>query len=119
MLGHLAETLWHRKRFRMIRRGDCSRSTAVDCWACSRPKPKQFKESAGLPLRQLVRASSAAATYCPPQPIAAPDGAGKTPSHEFVDGGVRSYLSSALQVFLGATSPECGHGWPMGGERLL
>ena len=80
---------------------------------------KFFENNAALPLWQIVRASSAAPTYFPPQSIAVPDGTGKTPVYEFLDGGVSSYNNPALQVFLEATIPEYGYGWPMGADRLL
>jgi len=83
------------------------------------PKNKFFKNNSGLPLWQVVRASTAAPTYFPPQTIAIPDDTGKKQSYEFVDGGVSSYNNPSLQVFLEATIPQYGHGWPMGSDRLL
>lgn len=78
-----------------------------------------FKNNAGLPLWQVVRASTAAPTYFPPQPIAVLDDAGNTQTHEFIDGGVSSYNNPALQVFLEATVPDYGNGWPMGSDEIL
>jgi hypothetical protein len=83
------------------------------------PKSKFFKNNASLPLWQIVRASSAAPTYFPPHTIAVPDDNGKKQTFEFIDGGVSSYNNPALQVFLEATIPEYGYGWPMGADRLL
>jgi patatin-like phospholipase/acyl hydrolase len=90
-----------------------------DWFFTNNPKSKFFKNNSGLPLWQVVRASTAAPTYFPPQTIAVVDEAGKQQSYEFVDGGVSSYNNPSLQVFLEATIPEYGNGWPMGADRLL
>lgn len=90
-----------------------------DWFFTNNPNNKFFKNNSGLPLWQIVRASTAAPTYFPPQTIAVPDELGQKQSYEFVDGGVSSYNNPALQVFLEATIPEYGHGWPMGANRLL
>jgi uncharacterized protein len=83
------------------------------------PKSRFFKNNARLPLWQIVRASSAAPTYFPPETIAVTDETGKKQKHEFIDGGVSSYNNPALQVFLEATVSEYGNGWPMGADQLL
>ena len=83
------------------------------------PKNKFFQSNSTLRLWQVVRASTAAPTYFPPQTIAVPDGTGKTRQYEFVDGGVSSYNNPALQVFLEATVPEYGFGWPIGTDKLM
>ncbi len=80
---------------------------------------KLFKNNAKLPLWQVVRASSAAPTYFPPETIAVTDETGKKQRHEFIDGGVSSYNNPALQVFLEATVPEYGNGWAMGTNQLM
>ncbi len=80
---------------------------------------KFFKTNSTLPLWQVVRASTAAPTYFPPQTISVPDGTGKTNDYEFIDGGVSSYNNPALQVFLEATVPDYGFGWPMGADKLM
>ena len=90
-----------------------------DWFFTNNPRNKFFQTNAGLPLWQVVRASTAAPTYFPPQTIAVPDGKGKTNEYEFVDGGVSSYNNPALQVFLEATVPEYGLGWPMGADKLM
>jgi hypothetical protein len=90
-----------------------------DWFFSNNPKGRYFKNNSALPLWQVVRASTAAPTYFPPQTIAVPDDAGKKQTYEFIDGGVSSYNNPALQVFLEATIPEYGNGWSMGAERLL
>jgi uncharacterized protein len=90
-----------------------------DWFFTNNPKNKFFNNNSALPLWQVVRASTAAPTFFPPQTIAVPDGAGKTKNYEFIDGGVSSYNNPALQLFLEATVPEYGFGWPMGADKLM
>jgi predicted acylesterase/phospholipase RssA len=90
-----------------------------DWFFSNNPRNKFFKNNSTLPLWQVVRASTAAPTYFPPQTIAVPDGSRKTADYEFVDGGVSSYNNPALQVFLEATVPEYGFAWPMGADKLM
>jgi len=90
-----------------------------DWFFSNNPNHRFFKNNAGLPLWQVVRASTAAPTYFPPQPIAVLDDAGNRGTYEFIDGGVSSYNNPALQVFLEATIPEYGNGWPMGTNQIL
>lgn len=95
-------------------------ATLGNDWFFSNNKNNRFyKNNAGLPLWQVVRASTAAPTYFPPQPITICDEKGKKQTCEFVDGGVSSYNNPALQVFLEATIPEYGNGWPMGVDKVL
>jgi hypothetical protein len=83
------------------------------------PKGKYFGTNAALPLWQIVRASSAAPTYFPPQKIAIPDEQAQVHNYEFVDGGVSSYNNPSLQVFLEATDPQYRYGWQTGTDQLL
>jgi len=80
-----------------------------------------------LPLWQLVRASTSAPTYFPPEVIVL-SSADKTKHNEFifVDGGVTMYNNPAFQMFLMATldrywsrAPEGQRGWPAGIEKML
>jgi uncharacterized protein len=67
-----------------------------------------------LPLWQLVRASTAAPTYFPPEVIhlaARP--------FVFVDGAMTMYHNPAFQLFLMATTDVYQLGWEVGVERLL
>src|SRR5215469_7314044 len=90
-----------------------------DWFFSNNPNNKFLKNNSALPLWQIVRASAAAPTYFPPETIDVPDDTGKKQSYEFIDGGVSSYNNPALQVFLEATIPQYGNGWPMGSDRLL
>ena len=75
-----------------------------------------------LPLWQLVRASTAAPTFFPPEVI--PVGAKR---FVFVDGGVTMYNNPAFQLFLMMTvdrfwkhaPPELAHGWETGTDKML
>ena len=67
-----------------------------------------------FPLWQLVRASTAAPTYFPPETITV----GQHPVI-FVDGGVTMYNNPAFQLFLMATLAPYQLEWPTGTDRLL
>jgi hypothetical protein len=67
-----------------------------------------------LPLWQLVRASTAAPVYFPPEVV-------KLGGHEFVfvDGGITTYNNPAFQAFLMATVEPYRMGWPAGEDKML
>jgi uncharacterized protein len=83
------------------------------------PRGRFFQNNAGLPLWQIVRASSAAPTYFPPRKILVPDDKGQVNEYEFIDGGVSSYNNPSLQVLLEATNRDYQFAWPTGPDRLL
>ena len=68
-----------------------------------------------IPLWQLVRASTAAPTYFPPELIDA--GAGKP--FVMVDGGVTTYNNPAFLLFLMATMEPYRLCWPTGVESMM
>jgi hypothetical protein len=67
-----------------------------------------------LPLWQLVRASTAAPVYFPPEVV-------KVGQHEFVfvDGGITTYNNPAFQAFLMATVEPYKMNWAAGEDKLL
>jgi uncharacterized protein len=67
-----------------------------------------------LPLWQLVRASTAAPTFFPPEEV-------HFGGHDFifVDGGVTPYNNPAFMAFLMATLPEYKIGWPAEEDKML
>jgi hypothetical protein len=67
-----------------------------------------------LPLWQLVRASTAAPVFFPPEVIHMGD-----QQFIFVDGGVTVYNNPAFLLFLMATLPPYEVQWPAGEEKLL
>lgn len=67
-----------------------------------------------IPLWQLVRASTAAPVYFPPEVI-------KMGSNEFVfvDGGITTFNNPAFQAFLMATVEPYKMNWPVGEDKML
>jgi len=67
-----------------------------------------------LPLWQLVRASTAAPVYFPPEVI-------NTGRHEFVfvDGGITTYNNPSFQAFLMATTEPYNLNWQAGEDKLF
>ncbi|UCI32134.1 patatin-like phospholipase family protein [Mesorhizobium sp. B4-1-4] len=86
--------------------------------------PDRSDDNGKLPLWQLVRASTAAPTYFPPEVIIIP-GISDTDRHFiFVDGGVTMYNNPTFQMFLMATvdrywsrNPEAR--WRTGADQML
>jgi predicted acylesterase/phospholipase RssA len=76
--------------------------------------PARPTTNAKYPLWQVVRASTAAPTFFPPQEISV---GGR--SFVFVDGGVTSYNNPAFQLFLQATLEPYGVMWPTGEKSML
>jgi len=71
-----------------------------------------------LPLWQLIRASTAAPTYFPPEVIRFGTGA-KAYEFVFVDGGVTMYNNPAFHLFLMATVDQYKLGWAAGEDKML
>ncbi|MBC7944351.1 MAG: patatin-like phospholipase family protein [Burkholderiales bacterium] len=67
-----------------------------------------------IPLWQLVRASTAAPTYFPPEVVRVGDR-----DFIFVDGGITTYNNPAFQAFLMSTIEPYKIGWPVGEDRML
>jgi uncharacterized protein len=67
-----------------------------------------------IPLWQLIRASTAAPVYFPPELV-------EMGKHQFlfVDGGITTYNNPAFQLFLMATLEPYRLNWPTGKEKLL
>ena len=80
---------------------------------------KYFNTNAAIPLWQIVRASSAAPTFFPPEEIKVPNDLGQVHNYEFIDGGVSSYNNPSLQLFLEATDPQYNFGWPTGTDKIV
>ena len=67
-----------------------------------------------LPLWQLVRASTAAPVYFPPEVIQVGQH-----SFTFVDGGITMYNNPSFQMFLMATTEPYNLCWPTGEDQML
>lgn len=76
--------------------------------------PERIDSNAKFPLWQVVRASTAAPTYFPPQEIRVGSN-----TFVFVDGGVTSYNNPSFQLFLQATLEPYGVMWPTGERNML
>ena len=71
-----------------------------------------------IPLWKLVRASTAAPTFFPPQSIMVGATAGPK-DFQFIDGGVSPYNNPAYLAYLTATLPEFRIGYETGEDQLL
>jgi uncharacterized protein len=95
-------------------------ATTASPWPLSNNPSAKFNQTdlpdcnLKLPLWQLVRASTAAPTYFPPEKI-------KLGPSEFifVDGAVSTYNNPAFQLFLMATLKAYRLSWPTGEDRML
>jgi uncharacterized protein len=89
--------------------------------------PQRADDNSKFPLWQLVRASTAAPTYFPPEVIVLPNpDPAKEKEFVFVDGGVTMYNNPAFQMFLMATldcywprAPQDKRGWRTGADKML
>jgi len=67
-----------------------------------------------LPLWQLIRASTAAPTYFPPEVVKIGE-----KDFVFVDGGITTHNNPAFQAFLMATVEPFNLNWPAGEDKIL
>jgi len=72
-----------------------------------------------LPLWQLVRASTAAPTFFPPEVVVLGAGTAREYSFIFVDGGVTTYNNPAFLAFQMATAAPYRVNWKTGVDQLL
>ena len=72
-----------------------------------------------LPLWQLVRASTAAPTFFPPEVVTFAPGTSSEYQFIFVDGGVTTYNNPAFLAFQMATTAPYKINWATGTEKLL
>lgn len=72
-----------------------------------------------LPLWQLVRASTAAPTFFPPEVVTFAPGTPNEYQFLFVDGGVTTYNNPAFLAFQMATAAPYKLNWPTGTDKLL
>ena len=70
-----------------------------------------------IPLWQLIRASTAAPVYFPPEVVKV--GSKKDKEFIFIDGGITTYNNPAFQAFLMATVEPYKLQWPVGEDRML
>lgn len=72
-----------------------------------------------LPLWQLVRASTAAPTFFPPEVVTFAEGSDREYQFVFVDGGVTTYNNPAFLAYQMATAAPYGINWQTGEDHLL
>ena len=72
-----------------------------------------------IPLWQLIRASTAAPVFFPPEVVTFCPGTPKEYQFIFVDGGITMYNNPAFQAFLMATVEPYKMGWETGEDQLL
>lgn len=80
--------------------------------------PKRPDCNLQIPLWQLVRASTAAPVFFPPE-VLNWDPADAAKSFVFVDGGITPYNNPAFLLYRMATQPAYRLGWPTGEKDLL
>ncbi|WP_414623429.1 patatin-like phospholipase family protein [Calothrix sp. CCY 0018] len=76
--------------------------------------PEQPDSNLNLPLWQLVRASTAAPTFFPPEQVQLGNN-----KFIFVDGAITPYNNPAFQLFLMATLEPYNLKWPAGEDKML
>lgn len=72
-----------------------------------------------IPLWQLVRASTAAPTFFPPEVVLFAPGTPNEYQFVFVDGGITTYNNPAFQAFVMATTEPYQLNWQTGEDQLL
>ncbi|MGE0645458.1 MAG: patatin-like phospholipase family protein [Nitrospira sp.] len=72
-----------------------------------------------IPLWQLIRASTAAPVFFPPEVVTFAPGTPNEYQFIFVDGGITMYNNPAFQAFLMATVEPYKMGWATGEDQLL
>lgn len=82
-------------------------------------KPDRPDCNLRLPLWQLVRASTAAPTYFPPEVVTLGEGSSDPYNFIFVDGGVTTYNNPAYMAFQMATAAPYRMNWKTGERELL
>lgn len=102
-----------------------TRNTTTDsAWPISSNPAAMFNDSAAsncnlnIPLWKLVRASTAAPVYFPPEVIQV-DPNDPTQDFVFVDGGTTPYNNPAFLMYRMATSPAYNLNWDTGEKNLL
>ena len=82
-------------------------------------QPDRKDNNLRLPLWQLVRASTAAPTFFPPEVVTLAEGTPEAYTFIFVDGGVTTYNNPAFLAFQMATAAPYAVNWATGVDKLL
>ncbi len=95
-------------------------ATTDSPWPISNNPDAKYNDSSrndnnlNIPLWQLVRASTAAPVYFPPERVTVGN-----KHFIFVDGGITSYNNPAFQMFLMASAEPYGLNWQTGEDKML
>ncbi|MFP4219462.1 MAG: patatin-like phospholipase family protein [Phormidium sp.] len=89
-------------------------TTSHNWFFVNSPNNKFYPINRDIPLWQLIRASTAAPTFFPPQTISI-----NNQSYDFIDGGMSMFNNPTFQLFLEATKAQYGIGWETGQDKLL
>jgi uncharacterized protein len=99
-------------------------STDSPWWVCNNPAAKYNRPerrdapkqdcNLDIPLWQLIRASTAAPVFFPPEKVLFGNR-----DFEFVDGGITPHNNPAFQLFIMATSEPYQLNWPTGEDKML
>jgi uncharacterized protein len=114
-----AETTLGSERLRTLLMIVLRNATTDSPWPLSNNPGAKYAMNRALPLWQLVRASTAAPTYFPPELVRLTDRQGKELEFLFVDGGVTMYNNPAFQLFLMATVQPYNLCWKAGLNDML
>jgi hypothetical protein len=119
-----ADTTLHPDHLRSLLLVVTRNATTDSPWPVSTNPEAKYNEVArgdcnlNIPLWQLVRASTAAPIYFPPE-VLAWDPADPDKTFVFVDGGITPYNNPSFLLYRMATLPEYRLGWPIGERRLM
>jgi predicted acylesterase/phospholipase RssA len=120
--GH--ETTLHPEHLRCLMIVVTRNATTDSAWPISSNPAAKYNDlsradcNLKIPLWQLVRASTAAPVYFPPE-VVSWDPADDDKSFVFVDGGTTPYNNPAFLLFRMATEPAYRLSWPTGEDKLL
>ena len=119
-----AETTLGSERLRTVLMMVLRNATSDSPWPISNNPFAKYNQASRadcnlrLPLWQLVRASTAAPTYFPPEVVNFGEGPGAY-SFIFVDGGVTAYNNPSFLAFQMVTASPYALNWETGADRLL
>ncbi|WP_159784368.1 patatin-like phospholipase family protein [Sodalinema gerasimenkoae] len=93
-------------------------TTARNYFFINHPDNRFYDDNQSLPLWQLIRASTAAPSFFPPQSMTVKTH-GKKHDYEFIDGGMSMFNNPGFQLFVEATQPQYRICWKTGADNLL
>ncbi|USR90890.1 patatin-like phospholipase family protein [Phormidium yuhuli AB48] len=93
-------------------------TTARNYFFINHPDNRYYEDNQSLQLWQLIRASTAAPTFFPPERMTVKT-RGKKHNYEFIDGGMSMFNNPSFQLFVESTQPKYRIGWKTGADNLL